>query len=168
MEESPVSLIKKIKSDLLKDELLAKSNTEYKQINDKIINSKPYILNEIVEVNSTTTKVNDGKAILYTIQQSEVIEAENNSNLVLTNVINHKQSISDLDMDDNEQTLPDNFSKNVNVTNYQMTNDEDIYKFDSLDEARTFVKEQLRQNLNTWINTNEKEIDDICKKYLKR
>ena len=61
MEESPVSLIKKIKSDLLKDELLAKSNTEYKQINDKIINSKPYILNEIVEVNSTTTKVNDGK-----------------------------------------------------------------------------------------------------------
>jgi hypothetical protein len=168
MEESPVSLIKKIKSDLLKDELLAKSNTEYKQINDKIINSKPYILNEIVEVNSTTTKVNDGKAILYTIQQSEVIEAENNSNLVLTNVINHKQSISDLDMDDNEQTLPDNFSKNVNVTNYQMTNDEDIYKFDSLDEARTFVKEQLRQNLNTWININQKEIDDICKKYLKR
>jgi hypothetical protein len=168
MEESRSSLIKKIKSDLLKDELLAKSNTEYKQINDKIINSKPYILNEIVEVNSTTTKVNDGKAILYTIQQSEVIEAENNSNLVLTNVINHKQSISDLDMDDNEQALPDNFSKNVNVTNYQMTNDEDIYKFDSLDEARTFVKEQLRKNLNNWINTNQKEIDDICKKYLIR
>jgi hypothetical protein len=168
MEESRSSLIKKIKSDLLKDELLAKSNTEYKQINDKIINSKPYILNEIVEVNSTTTKVNDGKAILYTIQQSEVIEAENNSNLVLTNVINHKQSISDLDMDDNEQTLPDNFSKNVNVTNYQMTNDEDIYKFDSLDEARTFIKEQLRQNLNNWININQKEIDDICKKYLIR
>ena len=71
MTKSTSRLIKNIKSDILKDDLLLKSNEEFKLKNDKVINSKPFLLTEFVGEHEESGQVNEGRLILEKIKEAD-------------------------------------------------------------------------------------------------
>lgn len=178
MSKSTSRLINNIKQDLLKDELLAKSFEEYKSKNDTIINSKPLVLKELIDGNLQTEQVDDGHLVLDEIVHSE----ENNSAeiLLLKDYVEDNNKIEELKTESapitsiksQNQTQVVNQDEIIKVVNSlnRTTNDfkiaEGIIKFNTLDEARQFVKNHFQNDLQNFLKENKTQIDEICKKFL--
>ena len=170
MAKSTSSLIKKIKADLLKDDLLLKSNEEFKLKNDKVINSKPFLLTEYVE-SGEDGQVNEGRLILEKIKEADeddrkyakkellilddFVEDENETQVHLQSK-NTNQSLN----------LDEQFSKLNDPKVINFNEQDEIYKFDSIEQAREFIKSHFKNNLDSWLETNQNQIDEICKKFL--
>jgi hypothetical protein len=58
------------------------------------------------------------------------------------------------------------FSKVADTFVTELSESDEIYKFDSINEARQFVKNHFKNNLDTWLDANQNQIDEICKKFL--
>jgi hypothetical protein len=168
MAKSTSRLIKKIKADLLKDDLLLKSNEEFKLKNDKVINSKPFLLTEFVD-DEEVGQVNEGRLILEKIRQAEEDDRKyaKKQLLVLDDLaedvkIEEPISISKPEL----KKVEEKTSEKATATIVQFNESDEIYKFDSIIEARQFVKNHFKNNLDTWLDANQTQIDEICKKFL--
>jgi hypothetical protein len=155
MAKSTSRLIKKIKTDLLKDDLLLKSNEEFKLKNDRVINSKPFLLTEFVEEGEEGGQVNEGRLILEKIKQAEEDDRKY-----------AKKQLLVLDDFAEEAKVEEQFSKTAKTLVADLDENEEIYKFDSINEARQFVKTHFKNNLDTWLDENQNQVDEICKKFL--
>lgn len=178
MSKSTSRLVNNIKQDLLKEELLAKSFEEYKSKNDTIINSKPLVLKELIDGNLQTEPVDDGHLVLDEIVHSE----ENNSAeiLVLKDYVEDHNKIEEVktesapitSVQSQNQTQFENQDEIIKVVNSlnRTTNGfkiaEGIEKFNTLDEARQFVKNHFQNDLQNFLKENKTQIDEICKKFL--
>lgn len=171
MTKSTSRLIKKIKSDLLKDDLLLKSNEEFKLKNDKVINSKPFLLTEFVGEHEEGGQVNEGRLILEKIKEADEDDRKyaKKQILVLDDFVEDEkieQSTPILKPHSNYIKPEENFSKVAETFVTELSESDEIYKFDSINEARQFVKNHFKNNLDTWLDTNQNKIDEICKKFL--
>jgi hypothetical protein len=155
MAKSTSRLIKKIKTDLLKDDLLLKSNEEFKLKNDRVINSKPFLLTEFVEEGEEGGQVNEGRLILEKIKQAEEDDRKY-----------AKKQLLVLDDFAEDAKVEEQFSKTAKTLVADLNENEEIYKFDSINEARQFVKTHFKNNLDTWLDENQNQVDEICKKFL--
>jgi len=171
MTKSTSRLIKKIKSDLLKDDLLLKSNEEFKLKNDKVINSKPFLLTEFVGEHEEGGQVNEGRLILEKIKEADEDDRKyvKKQILVLDDFVEDEkieQSTSISQPQNNSFKPEENFSKVADTFVTELSESDEIYKFDSINEARQFVKNHFKNNLDTWLDSNQNQIDEICKKFL--
>ena len=155
MAKSTSRLIKKIKTDLLKDDLLLKSNEEFKLKNDRVINSKPFLLTEFVEEGEEGGQVNEGRLILEKIKQAEEDDRKY-----------AKKQLLVLDDFAEDAKVEEQFSKTAKTLVADLNENVEIYKFDSINEARQFVKTHFKNNLDTWLDENQNQVDEICKKFL--
>ena len=168
MAKSTSRLIKKIKADLLKDDLLLKSNEEFKSKNDKAINSKPFLLTEFVD-DEEGGQVNEGRLILEKIKQAEEDDRKyaKKQLLVLDDFAEDVKAEEAVSISKPQtKKVEEQISKVADATVAQFSESEEIYKFDSIIEARQFVKNHFKNNLDTWLDTNQNQIDEICKKFL--
>jgi hypothetical protein len=171
MTKSTSRLIKKIKSDLLKDDLLLKSNEEFKLKNDKVINSKPFLLTEFVGEHEEGGQVNEGRLILEKIKEADEDDRKyaKKQILVLDDFVEDEkieQSTPILKSQNNYIKKVEQFSKVADTLVTELSESDEIYKFDSINEARQFVKNHFKNNLDTWLDANQSQIDEICKKFL--
>jgi hypothetical protein len=171
MTKSTSRLIKKIKSDLLKDDLLLKSNEEFKLKNDKVINSKPFLLTEFVGEHEEGGQVNEGRLILEKIKEADEDDRKyaKKQILVLDDFVEDEkieQSTPISKPQSNYIKPEEQFSKVAETFVTELSETDEIYKFDSINEARQFVKNHFKNNLDTWLDANQKQIDEICKKFL--
>lgn len=171
MTKSTSRLIKKIKSDLLKDDLLLKSNEEFKLKNDKVINSKPFLLTEFVGEHEEGAQVNEGRLILEKIKEADEDDRKyaKKQILVLDDFVEDEkieQSTPISKPQSNYIKPEEQFSKVAETFVTELSETDEIYKFDSINEARQFVKNHFKNNLDTWLDANQKQIDEICKKFL--
>ena len=171
MTKSTSRLIKKIKSDLLKDDLLLKSNEEFKLKNDKVINSKPFLLTEFVGEHEEGGQVNEGRLILEKIKEADEDDRKyaKKQILVLDDFVEDEkieQSTPISKPQSNYIKPEEQFSKVAETFVTELSESDEIYKFDSINEARQFVKNHFKNNLDTWLDTNQNQIDEICKKFL--
>jgi hypothetical protein len=178
MSKSTSRLINNIKQDLLKEELLAKSFEEYKSKNDTIINSKPLVLKELIDGNLQTEQVDDGHLVLDEIVYSE--ESNSAEILLLKDYVEDNNKIEELKTESapitsiksQNQTQVVNQDEIIKVVNSlnRTTNDfkiaEGIEKFNTLDEARQFIKNHFQNDLQNFLKENKTQIDEICKKFL--
>jgi hypothetical protein len=178
MSKSTSRLVNNIKQDLLKEELLAKSFEEFKSKNDTIINSKPLVLKEFIDGNLQTEQVDDGHLILDEIAHSE--EADSAEILVLKDYVEDHNKIEEIKIESAPITSvksqnktqvenQDEIIKVVNSLNRTANNFkivEGLEKFNTLDEARQFVKNHFQNDLQNFLKENKVEIDEICKKFL--
>jgi len=155
MAKSTSRLIKKIKTNLLKDDLLLKSNEEFKLKNDRVINSKPFLLTEFVEEGEEGGQVNEGRLILEKIKQAEEDDRKY-----------AKKQLLVLDDFAEDAKVEEQFSKTAKTLVADLNENVEIYKFDSINEARQFVKTHFKNNLDTWLDENQNQVDEICKKFL--
>ena len=155
MAKSTSRLIKKIKTDLLKDDLLLKSNEEFKLKNDRVINSKPFLLTEFVEEGEEGGQVNEGRLILEKIKQAEEDDRKY-----------AKKQLLVLDDFAEEAKVEEQFSNTAKTLVADLNENVEICKFDSINEARQFVKTHFKNNLDTWLDENQNQVDEICKKFL--
>ena len=155
MAKSTSRLIKKIKTDLLKDDLLLKSNEEFKLKNDRVINSKPFLLTEFVEEGEEGGQVNEGRLILEKIKQAEEDDRKY-----------AKKQLLVLDDFAEDAKVEEQFSKTAKTLVADLNENVEICKFDSINEARQFVKTHFKNNLDTWLDENQNQVDEICKKFL--
>jgi hypothetical protein len=168
MAKSTSRLIKKIKADLLKDDLLLKSNKEFKSKNDKVINSKPFLLTEFVD-DKESGQVNEGRLILEKIKQAEEDDRKyaKKQLLVLDDFVEDVKVKEPVSISKPQtKKAEEQISKVVDATVAQFSESDEIYKFDSIIEARQFVKNRFKNNLDTWLDANQNQIDEICKKFL--
>jgi hypothetical protein len=168
MAKSTSRLIKKIKADLLKDDLLLKSNKEFKLKNDKVINSKPFLLTEFVD-DEEGGQVNEGRLILEKIKQAEEDDRKyaKKQLLVLDDFVEDVKVKEPVSISKPQtKKAEEQISKVVDATVAQFSESDEIYKFDSIIEARQFVKNRFKNNLDTWLDANQNQIDEICKKFL--
>lgn len=168
MAKSTSRLIKKIKADLLKDDLLLKSNKEFKSKNDKVINSKPFLLTEFVD-DEEGGQVNEGRLILEKIKQAEEDDRKyaKKQLLVLDDFVEDVKVKEPVSISKPQtKKAEEQISKVVDATVAQFSESDEIYKFDSIIEARQFVKNRFKNNLDTWLDANQNQIDEICKKFL--
>jgi hypothetical protein len=168
MAKSTSRLIKKIKADLLKDDLLLKSNEEFKSKNDKAINSKPFLLTEFVD-DEEGGQVNEGRLILEKIKQAEEDDRKyaKKQLLVLDDFAEDVKAEEPVSISKPQtKKVEEQISKVADATVAQFSESEEIYKFDSIIEARQFVKNHFKNNLDTWLDANQNQIDEICKKFL--
>jgi len=168
MAKSTSRLIKKIKADLLKDDLLLKSNEEFKSKNDKVINSKPFLLTEFVD-DEEGGQVNEGRLILEKIKQAEEDDRKyaKKQLLVLDDFAEDVKAEEPVSISKPQtKKVEEQISKVADATVAQFNESEEIYKFDSIIEARQFVKNHFKNNLDTWLDANQNQIDEICKKFL--
>lgn len=171
MTKSTSRLIKKIKSDLLKDDLLLKSNEEFKLKNDKVINNKPFLLTEFVGEHEEGGQVNEGRLILEKIKEADEDDRKyaKKQILVLDDFVEDEkieQSFSISKPQNNYIKPEEQFSKVTETFVTELSESDEIYKFDSINEARQFVKNHFKNNLDTWLDANQSQIDEICKKFL--
>jgi hypothetical protein len=171
MTKSTSRLIKKIKSDLLKDDLLLKSNEEFKLKNDKVINNKPFLLTEFVGEHEEGSQVNEGRLILEKIKEADEDDRKyaKKQILVLDDFVEDEkieQSTPISKPQSNYIKPEEQFSKVRDNFVTELSESDEIYKFDSINEARQFVKNHFKNNLDTWLDTNQNQIDEICKKFL--
>ena len=178
MSKSTSRLVNNIKQDLLKEELLVKSFEEFKSKNDTIINSKPLVLKEFIDGNLQTEPVDDGHLILDEIAHSE--EADSAEILVLKDYVEDHNKIEEIKIESAPITSvksqnktqvenQDEIIKVVNSLNRTANNFkivEGLEKFNTLDEARQFVKNHFQNDLQNFLKENKVEIDEICKKFL--
>jgi hypothetical protein len=178
MSKSTSRLVNNIKQDLLKEELLVKSFEEFKSKNDTIINSKPLVLKEFIDGNLQTEQVDDGHLILDEIAHSE--EADSAEILVLKDYVEDHNKIEEIKIESAPITSvksqnktqvenQDEIIKVVNSLNRTANNFkivEGLEKFNTLDEARQFVKNHFQNDLQNFLKENKVEIDQICKKFL--
>jgi hypothetical protein len=178
MSKSTSRLVNNIKQDLLKEELLVKSFEEFKSKNDTIINSKPLVLKEFIDGNLQTEQVDDGHLILDEIAHSE--EADSAEILVLKDYVENHNKIEEIKIESAPITSvksqnktqvenQDEIIKVVNSLNRTANNFkivEGLEKFNTLDEARQFVKNHFQNDLQNFLKENKVEIDQICKKFL--
>jgi hypothetical protein len=178
MSKSTSRLVNNIKQDLLKEELLVKSFEEFKSKNDTIINSKPLVLKEFIDGNLQTEQVDDGHLILDEIAHSE--EADSAEILVLKDYVENHNKIEEIKIESAPITSvksqnktqvenQDEIIKVVNSLNRTANNFkivEGLEKFNTLDEARQFVKNHFQNDLQNFLKENKVEIDEICKKFL--
>ena len=178
MSKSTSRLVNNIKQDLLKEELLVKSFEEFKSKNDTIINSKPLVLKEFIDGNLQTEQVDDGHLILDEIAHSE--EADSAEFLVLKDYVEDHNKIEEIKIESAPITSvksqnktqvenQDEIIKVVNSLNRTANNFkivEGLEKFNTLDEARQFVKNHFQNDLQNFLKENKVEIDEICKKFL--
>jgi hypothetical protein len=178
MSKSTSRLVNNIKQDLLKEELLVKSFEEFKSKNDTIINSKPLVLKEFIDGNLQTEQVDDGHLILDEIAHSE--EADSAEILVLKDYVEDHNKIEEIKIESAPITSvksqnktqvenQDEIIKVVNSLNRTANNFkivEGLEKFNTLDEARQFVKNHFQNDLQNFLKENKVEIDEICKKFL--
>ena len=155
MAKSTSRLIKKIKTDLLKDDLLLKSNEEFKLKNDRVINSKPFLLTEFVEEGEEGGQVNEGRLILEKIKQAEEDDRKY-----------AKKQLLVLDDFAEDAKVEEQFSNTAKTLVADLNENVEICKFDSINEARQFVKTHFKNNLDTWLDENQNQVDEICKKFL--
>jgi hypothetical protein len=168
MAKSTSRLIKKIKADLLKDDLLLKSNEEFKLKNDKVINSKPFLLTEFVD-DEEVGQVNEGRLILEKIRQAEEDDRKyaKKQLLVLEDFAEDVKAEEPVSISKPQtKKVEEQISKVTDATVAQFNESDEIYKFDSIIEARQFVKNHFKNNLDTWLDANQTQIDEICKKFL--
>lgn len=178
MSKSTSRLVNNIKQDLLKDELLAKSFEEYKSKNDTIINSKPLVLTELIDSNAETHEVDDGHLMLDEIAHSE--EVNSAEILVLKEYVEEHKEIEEVrnepglsastpSQNDIRAQYQDEITKAVHSL-HRTTNDrtisEGLEKFDTLDEARQFIKNHFQNDLQNFLKEHKEQIDEICKKFL--
>ena len=171
MTKSTSRLIKKIKSDLLKDDLLLKSNEEFKLKNDNVINSKPFLLTEFVGEHEEGGQVNEGRLILEKIKEADEDDRKYTKKqiLVLDDFVEDEkieQSTLISKPQSNYIKPEEQFSKVADAFVTELSESDEIYKFDSIIEARQFVKNHFKNNLDTWLDANQNQIDEICKKFL--
>jgi len=178
MSKSTSRLVNNIKQELLKEELLAKSFEEFKSKNDTVINSKPLVLKELIDGNLQTEQVDDGHLILDEIAHSE--EADSAEILVLKDYVEDHNKIEEIKIESAPITSvksqnktqvenQDEIIKVVNSLNRTANNFkivEGLEKFNTLDEARQFVKNHFQNDLQNFLKENKVEIDEICKKFL--
>jgi len=178
MSKSTSRLVNNIKQDLLKEELLVKSFEEFKSKNDTIINSKPLVLKEFIDGNLQTEQVDDGHLILDEIAHSE--EADSAEILVLKDYVEDHNKIEEIKIESAPITSvksqnktqvenQDEIIKVVNSLNRTANNFkivEGLEKFNTLDEARQFVKNHFQNDLQNFLKENKVGIDEICKKFL--
>jgi hypothetical protein len=178
MSKSTSRLVNNIKQELLKEELLAKSFEEFKSKNDTVINSKPLVLKELIDGNLQTEQVDDGHLILDEIAHSE--EADSAEILVLKDYVENHNKIEEIKIESAPITSvksqnktqvenQDEIIKVVNSLNRTANNFkivEGLEKFNTLDEARQFVKNHFQNDLQNFLKENKVEIDEICKKFL--
>ena len=178
MSKSTSRLVNNIKQELLKEELLAKSFEEFKSKNDTVINSKPLVLKELIDGNLQTEQVDDGHLILDDIAHSE--EADSAEILVLKDYVEDHNKIEEFKNESSPITSvksknqklvyqQDDLVKEVNSLNTNVKDfkiSEGLEKFNTLDEARQFVKNHFQNDLQNFLKENKVEIDEICKKFL--
>jgi hypothetical protein len=178
MSKSTSRLVNNIKQELLKEELLAKSFEEFKSKNDTVINSKPLVLKELIDGNLQTEQVDDGHLILDEIAHSE--EADSAEILVLKDYVEDHNKIVEIknesapitsvksqnktQVENQDEIIKVVNSLNRTANNFKIV--EGLEKFNTLDEARQFVKNHFQNDLQNFLKENKVEIDEICKKFL--
>jgi hypothetical protein len=142
-----------------KEELLAKSFEEFKSKNDTVINSKPLVLKELIDGNLQTEQVDDGHLILDEIAHSE--EADSAEILVLKDYVEDHNKIVEVKNESaqitsvksknqklvyqQDELIKEVNSLNTNVKDFKII--EGLEKFNTLDEARQFVKNHFQNDL---------------------
>lgn len=178
MSKSTSRLVNNIKQDLLKEDLLSKSFEEFKSKNDAIINSQPLVLKEFVDGNLQTEQVDDGHLVLDEILHSE--ESNSAEILVLKDYAEDHSKIQEVKTEfapitsvkSQNQTQVENQDEIIKVVNSlnRISNDfkivEGLEKFNTLDEARQFVKNHFQNDLQNFLKEKKVQIDEICKKFL--
>jgi hypothetical protein len=115
--------------------------------------------------------VNEGRLILEKIKEADEDDRKYTKKqiLVLDDFVEDEkieQSAPISKPQSNYIKSEEQFSKVAETFVTKLSETDEIYKFDSINEARQFVKNHFKNNLDTWLDANQNQIDEICKKFL--